>query len=90
MQAYKTYEDANGEKVDYGFGAVSKGTESEYTPFGAGRHRCIGEQFAYLQLSTVLATMIRRIEIKLEGEMAKPNYQVCFYITCTPLCEFTN
>ena len=43
-QAYKTYADENGEKVDYGFGAVSKGTESEYTPFGAGRHRCIGEQ----------------------------------------------
>jgi sterol 14-demethylase len=32
------------EKVDYGFGAVSKGTESPYQPFGAGRHRCIGEQ----------------------------------------------
>lgn len=33
-----------GEKIDYGFGAVSKGTESPYQPFGAGRHRCIGEQ----------------------------------------------
>lgn len=43
-QAYKTYADENGEKVDYGFGAVSKGTESPYQPFGAGRHRCIGEQ----------------------------------------------
>jgi sterol 14alpha-demethylase len=43
-QAYKMYEDQNGEKVDYGFGAVSKGTESPYQPFGAGKHRCIGEQ----------------------------------------------
>lgn len=33
-----------GEKADYGFGTVSKGTESPYAPFGAGRHRCIGEQ----------------------------------------------
>lgn len=32
-----------GDKVDYGFGSVSKGTESPYAPFGAGRHRCIGE-----------------------------------------------
>jgi sterol 14-demethylase len=32
-----------GEKVDYGYGIVSKGTESVYQPFGAGRHRCIGE-----------------------------------------------
>ena len=43
-KAYKTYLDEDGEKVDYGFGAVSKGTESPYQPFGAGRHRCIGEQ----------------------------------------------
>lgn len=43
-QALKTYDDEAGEKVDYGFGAISKGTESPYQPFGAGRHRCIGEQ----------------------------------------------
>jgi hypothetical protein len=43
-EAYKSYNDEHGEKVDFGFGAVSKGTESPYQPFGAGRHRCIGEQ----------------------------------------------
>ena len=43
-QALKMYVDENGEKVDYGYGAVSKGTESPYQPFGAGKHRCIGEQ----------------------------------------------
>jgi cytochrome P450 len=42
--AFRTYLDENGEKIDYGFGAVSKGTESPYQPFGAGRHRCVGEQ----------------------------------------------
>lgn len=42
--AYNVYVDESGEKIDYGFGAVSKGTESPYQPFGAGRHRCIGEQ----------------------------------------------
>jgi len=43
-RALKTYVDGNGEKIDFGFGAVSKGTESPYQPFGAGRHRCVGEQ----------------------------------------------
>lgn len=43
-QAGAMYLDEQGEKVDYGWGAVSKGTESPYQPFGAGRHRCIGEQ----------------------------------------------
>lgn len=37
-----------GDKVDYGYGSVSKGTESPYQPFGAGRHRCIGESVSLL------------------------------------------
>lgn len=45
--------------VDYGYGAVSKGTRSPYLPFGAGRHRCIGEKFAYVNLCTIISTLIR-------------------------------
>jgi len=47
------------EKIDYGYGLVSKGASSPYLPFGAGRHRCIGEQFAYVQLQTILANLVR-------------------------------
>ncbi|KAH8830885.1 cytochrome P450 [Flagelloscypha sp. PMI_526] len=64
--ANRLYVDEAGEKVDFGFGAVSKGTDSPYQPFGAGRHRCIGEQFAYLQLGVVLATLVRNLEFKIE------------------------
>ncbi|ODV97777.1 hypothetical protein PACTADRAFT_36700 [Pachysolen tannophilus NRRL Y-2460] len=46
------------ETVDYGFGQVSKGVSSPYLPFGGGRHRCIGEQFAYVQLGTLLCEYI--------------------------------
>jgi len=35
-------EEDQGEE-DYGFGKISKGGKSAYLPFGAGRHRCIGE-----------------------------------------------
>jgi len=52
-------ESAPEEKEDYGWGLVSKGASSPYLPFGAGRHRCIGEQFAYLQLQTILGSVIR-------------------------------
>lgn len=55
------------EKEDYGYGLVNKGTNSPYLPFGAGRHRCIGEQFAYLQLSTILATIVRELRLKNVG-----------------------
>lgn len=49
---------------DYGFGMISKGASSPYLPFGAGRHRCIGEQFAYVQLGTVLATIVRLVKFQ--------------------------
>lgn len=75
-QANKMYEDVQGEKIDYGFGAVSKGTESPYQPFGAGKHRCIGEQFAYLQLGTIVTTFIRHMELKID-RIPDHNYQVC-------------
>jgi len=72
-QAYKATVNENGEKVDYGFGAVSKGTESPYQPFGAGKHRCIGEQFAYLQLGTIIATLIREMEFRID-KVPDPDY----------------
>ena len=52
------------EKIDYGYGLVSKGASSPYLPFGAGRHRCIGEAFAYVQLGTITATMVRLFKLK--------------------------
>jgi sterol 14alpha-demethylase len=79
QQAYAQYSDESGEKVDFGFGAVSKGTESPYQPFGAGRHRCIGEHFAYLQLGTILSTFIRRVELRLDGQFPDHNYHVSFF-----------
>jgi sterol 14-demethylase len=51
------------EKIDYGYGLVSKGGKSPYLPFGAGRHRCIGEQFANLQLQTILAEVVREFKL---------------------------
>ncbi|PSN72302.1 cytochrome P450 [Corynespora cassiicola Philippines] len=55
--------------VDYGYGAVSKGTRSPYLPFGAGRHRCIGEKFAYVNLSVIIATMVRHFKLStLDGK----------------------
>lgn len=69
------------EKTDYGYGLVSKGTSSPYLPFGAGRHRCIGEQFAYLQLQTIMATLVRDFRFKnvegVEGVVGT-DYSVCF------------
>jgi sterol 14-demethylase len=56
------------EKKDYGYGIASKGTSSPYLPFGAGRHRCIGEQFAYVQLGTITAMMMREFRFRFRRE----------------------
>ncbi|KAG5646950.1 hypothetical protein DXG03_001673 [Asterophora parasitica] len=82
-QAFATYADEHGEKIDYGFGAVSKGTESPYQPFGAGKHRCIGEQFAYLQLGTLVATIIRNLEIRIDS-VPEHNYHTMITMPKTP------
>ena len=56
------------EKVDYGYGLVTKGASSPYLTFGAGRHRRIGEQFAYLRLGTITALMVREFKLSLTDE----------------------
>ncbi|KAJ5717840.1 hypothetical protein N7488_003486, partial [Penicillium malachiteum] len=60
-------EDDETDTVDYGYGAVSKGTKSPYLPFGAGRHRCIGEKFAYLNLEVIVATLVREFRFSNPG-----------------------
>jgi len=56
--------DVEEERYDYGYGMISKGAKSPYLPFGAGRHRCIGEQFANVQLITIAATMVRHFKLR--------------------------
>jgi len=59
------------EKIDYGYGLVSKGARSPYLPFGAGRHRCIGEAFAYVQLGVITAEFARAFKLGMEGGEAR-------------------
>lgn len=64
------------EKVDFGYGLVSKGANSPFIPFGAGRHRCIGEQFAYIQLGAIIATWIRIFKLTSVGDFPGTDYSV--------------
>lgn len=62
------------ETVDYGYGVVSKGSRSPYLPFGAGRHRCIGEKFAYANLITIVSTMVRHFKFRtVDGRETMPD-----------------
>lgn len=55
---------AEEEFEDYGFGMISKGAKSPFLPFGAGRHRCIGEQFGMVQLSTITIAIVREFKFR--------------------------
>ncbi len=76
------------DKFDYGYGLVSKGAGSPYLPFGAGRHRCIGEAFAYVQLGVITAEFVRAF--KLKGKMVPgTDYSSLFSRPLSPaLIEF--
>jgi sterol 14-demethylase len=75
------------EKFDYGYGLISKGASSPYLPFGAGRHRCIGEQFASVQLLTITATMVRMFKFRnVDGKkgVVETDYSSLFSRPLTP------
>lgn len=49
--------------IDYGYGPVhTKAASSPYLPFGAGRHRCVGETFAYAQLTVMITTLVKLLQ----------------------------
>ena len=76
-------DEADKDKFDYGYGLVSTGAGSSYLPFGAGRHRCIGESYAYLQLTMVVAIMVREFKLSnVEGKegVVSTDYSVCPFI----------
>lgn len=73
--------------VDYGFGAVSKGVSSPYLPFGGGRHRCIGEQFAYCQLGVILTYFVRTFKWRLTDDsdgVPSPDFQSMVTLPLSP------
>ena len=43
-------------------------------PFGAGRHKCIGENFALLQVKSVISILLRYYDMEYSGEMPSPSY----------------
>jgi len=70
----------------------SNATNSEkfcYVPFGAGRHRCIGESFAYIQIKTIWSTLLRKYEFDLvDGHFPKINMQTMIHTPLKPIIRY--
>lgn len=46
-----------------------------YIAFGGGRHKCLGNAFALLQIKTILAYLLRNYEFKLYGDPIEADFQ---------------
>ncbi|XP_072910586.1 lanosterol 14-alpha demethylase [Hemitrygon akajei] len=60
-----------------------------FVPFGAGRHRCIGENFAYVQIKTIWSTLIRLYEFDLvDGYFPVVNYTTMIHTPTNPVISY--
>lgn len=71
----------------------TKGATSEekfsYIPFGAGRHRCIGESFAYVQIKVIMAIILRTYELDLvDGYFPEVNYTTMIHTPMNPIINY--
>ncbi|XP_068094665.1 lanosterol 14-alpha demethylase [Hyperolius riggenbachi] len=65
------------------------GEKFAYVPFGAGRHRCIGENFAYVQIKTIWSTMLRLYEFDLvDGYFPTINYTTMIHTPNNPMIRY--
>ncbi|KAK2150111.1 hypothetical protein LSH36_423g02010 [Paralvinella palmiformis] len=69
-------------------GATSE-EKFSYIPFGAGRHRCIGESFAYIQIKTIWATLLRLYEFELvDGHFPEVNVRTMLHTPLHPVIKY--
>ena len=62
--------------------------EFSWVPFGAGRHRCIGFEFAQLQIRVVWSTLLRLYEIKNKAGVPAVNYRTMIHTPLEPFVTY--
>lgn len=60
-----------------------------YVPFGAGRHRCIGESFAYVQIKTVVSILLRLYHLELvDGYFPEVDFSTMIHTPKKPIIRY--
>ncbi|KAJ3615571.1 hypothetical protein Zmor_016315 [Zophobas morio] len=70
-----------------GGGTNVKCGKYSYVPFGAGRHRCVGEMFAYLQIKTIWAVLLDELDFE-RDDLPAINYQTMIHTPLNPLVRY--
>ena len=55
--------------------AEDKAAFASFIGFGGGRHGCMGETFAYMQIKTIWSILLRNFEFELVGKLPEPDYE---------------
>ncbi|XP_064613682.1 LOW QUALITY PROTEIN: lanosterol 14-alpha demethylase-like [Liolophura sinensis] len=68
---------------------TSNSEKFSYVPFGAGRHRCIGESFAYVQIKTIWSVLLRMFEFDLvDGYFPSVNFNTMIHTPYNPVIKY--
>jgi sterol 14-demethylase len=59
----------------YGPGREEDKRPFAYIAFGGGRHKCMGNAFAILQIKTILAVLLNRYDFELAGDPIETDFQ---------------
>lgn len=60
-----------------------------HSPPSSGRHRCIGENFAYVQIKTIWSTLLRMFEFDLvDGYFPTVNYTTMIHTPYNPIIRY--
>ncbi|KAK6185974.1 hypothetical protein SNE40_008098 [Patella caerulea] len=69
---------------------VANSEKFAYVPFGAGRHRCIGESFAYVQIKTLWSVMLRKYKFELvDNYFPEIDYSTMIHTPKNPIIKYT-
>jgi sterol 14alpha-demethylase len=58
-----------------GRGEDKVGGKFSYTVFGAGRHPCMGEAYAYMQIKVIWSCLLRNFELKLVSPFPETDWK---------------
>lgn len=72
-EVFKNPDEFNPERF-LGENAEDEIEKFSYIAFGGGRHNCLGEKFAYLQVKTIWSILLRKFDFELCQEHPQPDY----------------
>lgn len=69
---------------------ISMSTDKfKFVPFGAGRHRCIGEYFAFVQIKAIWSVLLRKYEFELvDGHFPPINFNTMIHTPVKPIIRY--